>query len=73
MSMVFSIVGAWRVEISRVGSEKSADSPCHTPQPPIWQIVLLDPGEPMPLSGLLPSEAWGQGPPRPSRALPATR
>ena len=31
MSMVFGILGEWRVEISRVGSEKSAGSPCHTP------------------------------------------
>lgn len=50
---------------------RCADSSLATPPwPPIWGILLCDPGEPLPPSGPLASEAWGQGAPRPSQALP---
>lgn len=43
------------------------------PHPQFGRLCCATPGEPLPLSGPLSSEAWGQGPPRPSQALPATR
>lgn len=63
------------MEILGVGSERALSRlcglfPCRSLRPPIWGILLFDPGEPLPLSGPLASEAWGQGAPRPSQALP---
>lgn len=55
------------MEILGVGSERALSRlcglfPCRSLRPPIWGILLFDPGEPLPLSGPLASKPGARAP-----------